>query len=449
MLWTCNRHVDNRIVPSQEILPEHISFNLNIKPILEKSCIRCHTNDGAAPFPLRSHFDFKRKASTIAYVLQYGIMPPWPADTNYQRYVSEHIISNYDRKLLLKYLSNGCNDTDATHEKANDRATANKLNSTYRELTFPSIPIQGNNKDAFLMFKIKLNLPQDTFIDRIEIVPDHKKIVHHVNLHLLQYVEKDQPRLLTSDASVDMDQHDKLTAYQKLGIPTASGQFPMLTPSVANYLPGAESYRLPNGIGGYFVKKNSYLLIDNIHYGPSNKQLSDKSKIRIYFASQPPKRPMRELIIGTGGTGRLTNTVGGSSVPLFIPAHHIDTFILTQKIEKPISLINVNPHMHLLGKYFEAFAIQNGDTIPLIKIKKWDFRWQYFYTFKKIISLMPGAIIYIKGIFDNTAANPLNPNDPPIGVGERKMSMRTTDEMFQLNINYIDYQLGDENISLQ
>lgn len=62
---------------------------------------------------------------------------------------------------------------------------------------------------------------------------------------------------------------------------------------------------------------------------------------------------------------------------------------------------------------------------------------------------MPGAIIYIKGIFDNTAANPLNPNDPPIGVGERKMSMRTTDEMFQLNINYIDYLLGDENISLQ
>ena len=32
----------------------------------------------------------------------------------------------------------------------------------------------------------------------------------------------------------------------------------------------------------------------------------------------------------------------------------------------------------------------NGDTIPLIKIDDWNFRWQYFYTFKKILHLPAG-----------------------------------------------------------
>ena len=97
-----------------------------------------------------------------------------------------------------------------------------------------------------------------------------------------------------------------------------------------------------------------------------------------------------------------------------------------------------------------AFAIQsNGDSIPLIKINQWDFRWQYFYTFKKMQKIPAGSTIFVYGTYDNTKNNPLNPFNPPRVVAEREGSMRTTDEMFQFIITYLPYQNGDENVSLE
>jgi len=110
--------------------------------------------------------------------------------------------------------------------------------------------------------------------------------------------------------------------------------------------------------------------------------------------------------------------------------------------------------MHLLGKSFLAYAVNlKNDTIPLIKIDNWNFRWQYFYTFKKMLKIPAGSEIIVEAIYDNTSNNPDNPFDPPQTISERtgfngKGSMRTTDEMLQFIINYLPYQDGDENIKL-
>jgi hypothetical protein len=107
-----------------------------------------------------------------------------------------------------------------------------------------------------------------------------------------------------------------------------------------------------------------------------------------------------------------------------------------------------------LGKSFWAFAIKpNGDTIPLIRIKRWNFNWQYFYTFKTMVKIPAGSEIVAIAEFDNTTANPYNPNHPPKPVAERwdygGASMRASDEMFQFILTYTPYQKGDENISLE
>ena len=105
--------------------------------------------------------------------------------------------------------------------------------------------------------------------------------------------------------------------------------------------------------------------------------------------------------------------------------------------------------MHLLGKSFLAYAVKpDGDTVHLIRIKTWDFRWQYFYTFTKMVHLPAGTSVEVIATMDNTANNPNNPFHPPQTVEGRNGSMRTTEEMLQLIISYLPYQKGDENISL-
>jgi hypothetical protein len=116
-----------------------------------------------------------------------------------------------------------------------------------------------------------------------------------------------------------------------------------------------------------------------------------------------------------------------------------------------LSILSVNPHMHLLGKTFLAYAITpQKDTIRLVKINKWDFKWQYYYTFKHPLKIPAGSTIYAFGTYDNTDKNPYNPYHPPRDCKERNdfMSMGTTEEMFQFIFTYLPYQPGDEQIDL-
>ena len=151
----------------------------------------------------------------------------------------------------------------------------------------------------------------------------------------------------------------------------------------------------------------------------------------------------------------MMGTNGASKIipPLIIPANEITTHTTFLKIPQDISILTINPHMHLLGKSFKAYAITpNQDTIRLISIPKWDFRWQYFYTFPKMLKIPAQSVIYVKATFDNTTHNYNNPNNPPKEIRERLdnggAGMRTTDEMLQFIITWLPYQVGDEKVSL-
>ena len=145
-------------------------------------------------------------------------------------------------------------------------------------------------------------------------------------------------------------------------------------------------------------------------------------------------------------------TLGISKIvpPLAVPPDTVKKFVTEMRVMESLSLVTVTPHMHLLGKSFLAYAITpSGDTIPLVRIPKWDFRWQYFYKFPSLVKIPAGSLIRAEGVFDNTSGNPNNPYFPPRLIIERNGSMRTTDEMFQLIVQYFQYREGDEKISLE
>ena len=86
-----------------------------------------------------------------------------------------------------------------------------------------------------------------------------------------------------------------------------------------------------------------------------------------------------------------------------------------------------------------------------MRINKWDFRWQYYYTYTNPVKIPKGSVIHVYGVYDNTDKNPNNPFHPPqqIKQGEGNESMQTTEEMFQFIFTYMPYKNGDESISLQ
>jgi len=241
----------------------------------------------------------------------------------------------------------------------------------------------------------------------------------------------------------DAEKVNSLDAYQKMKLANDNGTYPPLRVSAFNYLPGVEPIIYPEGIGTVYIKKKGAFILNTLHYGPTPIDTFDLSEIRLYFAEKPPERNLLELHMGTQGVTAIK--------PEFVVyADSVCQFETRYRVPADISVLTINPHMHLLGKRIKAFAVsENGrDTIPLIDIPKWDFRWQYFYTFEKMLKIPKGYEIVVKAVFDNTINNPFNPFLPPKTIRQAGENMKTTDEMFQFFVNYVRYKEGDENIEL-
>lgn len=426
-------------------LPEKITFSEHIAPVIYENCTPCHRTDGIAPFQLLHYSDLKKKSKTIRYVVSRRIMPPWPADPSYTHFVGEKTLPEETIALLCRWIDTGCPRGDSLKTPPPPEfpkgSMLGKPDLVVRMQK--AVPIEGNNRDLFLLMKLPYEIGKDTFIRAIEFVPDNKKVVHHVNGFLIQYDEKKPHDLFGGSPFANAEDTDFKEAYEAMHLPYKDGSYPMLTPSAVNYLPGVLPYFYPEGIGGLRVKNHGAVFLKDIHYGPSPKAGKDSSYFNFFFMPHPPERPLREMQLGTWGTSPIVP-------PLSIPPDTVMTFTTRQLVKEDISIVTINPHMHLLGKSFTGFVLTpGGDTIPLIRIPSWDFRWQYFYTFPKMVKVPAGSTIVAVGVYDNTTNNPRNPNHPPKTVSERAGSMRTTDEMFQFIINYLPYKPGDENISLE
>ena len=421
-----------------------VTYSQHIAKIIYTHCTPCHRPGSAGTFDLLTYEDARNKDKSIELVTRAEYMPPYPADASYSHFLHEKTLSKEEINLISEWVSNGSPAGDTSKipppPAFNNASLFGKPDLILHMKS--AFIIEGNNRDHFMMMKIPFELPEDTFIRAIEIVPGNKKLVHHINAHLIQYEYDAKKDLNKGEMFVNTELMDKREAYRRLDLQNDDGSYPLLTPSVSNYLPGVEVTIYPEGIGGYKVKRKGVLLLDNIHYGPSPVDTSDSTTFNIFFSASAPVRPTAEFILGTSGISKV-------EPPLVIMPNTVQTFKTHFTLSSDLSLLTVNPHMHLLGKSFLAYAIKpGGDTIPLIRIPVWDFRWQYFYTFNNILKLDKGTTIFVEGTFDNTVNNPLNPFDPPQIVAEREGSMRTTDEMFQFIVTYLPYKKGDEQINL-
>lgn len=430
---------------------QHTTFK-DIAPIIHQKCGICHQKNEVGPFSLITYSDIKQHTNKIKFAIENNYMPPWPADTNYSRFANELILTTSEKEKILQWIQNGCVAGDTNQLFIS--TPFSKSNTPLPDLIIPfqkAISINGNGSDHFFIVKMPYQLDKDTFVQYVEFVPHQKKLVHHVNGHLLKYDDKRKFNYYNGIPYVEEPVNDFVETYQKMGLTYTDTKekdpkkfLPPLIPNTVYYLPGMLPLRYKKGIGGFYLPKNGVFFLNDIHYGPTHQACFDSSYLKIYFAPHRPQRYVYEGQMGTHGMSKITP-------PLIIPPNTIKTFTTTLLIPTDISVIAVNPHMHLLGQTFKSFAVTPfKDTIPLIHIPKWNFNWQYYYIFKNPVVIPKGSVIVALGTYNNTTENPYNPNYPPIEVkeGDGFHSMKATDEMFQFFFQYMIYQPGDDTLSV-
>jgi hypothetical protein len=157
-----------------------------------------------------------------------------------------------------------------------------------------------------------------------------------------------------------------------------------------------------------------------IHYTPSGKATSERLRLGLVFAREPPRYEVKTLPI--------------ADRDLRIPpgaANHVETGSLRLPYDLPI--LSFMAHLHVRGKAFKYELIgADGATETLLDIPRYDFNWQLRYDLKHPRLLPRGSTVRVTAVFDNSAANRANP-DPTKLV---RWGPQTNDEML---IGYLEY----------
>ncbi len=393
------------------------TWSNSVANILYTRCTSCHHSGGIAPFSLITYSDANSNSGDIEDVILSGEMPPWPPDSQFSRYAHERLLTMQERTDILDWVAQGALSGDTT--LAPLPPSYNGLGEIQNPDLISRMPTYTVNtvNDLYRCFVIPSGLATDQYITELEALPGNRGIVHHI----LIYED-------TSSVPSQLDAADPGPGYTNFG---GTGSF--ASKLIGIWVPGQQVSRLPAGMG-IKLSANTNIVIQ-VHYPGGTTGQSDSTEIRFKMTSTP----LREISINPP-----LNHYQLDNGPLFIPANTTKTFTAQYTLPVDISILAVGPHMHLIGKSITSYGVTpTQDTIPFIHIPHWDFHWQGTYSFQKVLYIPAGTTLYSSAFYDNTAANPHNPNNPPQNVS---LGESTTDEMMLVYFAYTGYQTGDENI---
>ncbi|MFT5286622.1 MAG: hypothetical protein ACI8TQ_002792 [Planctomycetota bacterium] len=378
---------------------EEVTYSRDIAPILNANCVQCHRPDDVAPFALQTFEQASKRAGMIAMVTGQRIMPPWRAERGFGRFRDERFLSSRQIDLLKKWADSGAPRGDAKDELplAPVSETRWRLGEPDLEVQMPmDYPVPAAGEDIYRYFVIPSESLTDKAVASVDFRPGNPAVVHHC----LAYIDY-------SGWAREQDAKSDEPGFAVWGNDLSGRMQP-----VTGWAPGSPPSVYPDGIAMELKRGGDFVL--EVHYHPNGKATTDKSALALYFTDEPIEKFADTIFMGTedvdieAGDGAYARRIY-----MDVPAD--------------ITLIDVLPHMHFIGRSVEAFATTpDGQALPLIKISDWDFRWQDTYVYREPLRLPKGSRINAFFEYDNTAANPFNPNSPPARIQE---GWQTTDEM--------------------
>lgn len=401
------------------------TYHREVVRILQKNCQDCHRPGQVAPFSLLSYEQASKRAADIVDVTEARKMPPWPASTEEGGpFRDARVLTGSEIATLDAWREAGCPEGDPG-DAPTPREWASEWVLGEPDLVLTpseSYTLGADGGDEHHVFVLPTALTEGKWIATVDFRPGNPKVVHH----LLSAFD-------TAGRARALDEADPGPGYKVFG---GFGLVP--SGGLSGWAPGKRPQTLPDGIGRYLPAGADVLL--QVHYHKSGKVETDRTSIGFYFARAPIDKRVRGAMVTPPRKGFL-----GLRPDLLIPAGAAN-YAVTGSIEVPddVRLFGVTPHMHWLGKDFLLKATRpDGSTLTLIKVDQWNFNWQGSYDLVSPLPLPKGTRVEMLAHFDNSAANPDNPNSPPKAV---RWGEQTTDEMC---IGFLQWTLDSEHLNNQ
>ncbi len=401
-------------ISTSVLAADAVTFNKDIAPIVVDRCGTCHRPGGSAPFSLLTYAEAKRRATLVASATKSRYMPPWKADPANGPFVDQHPLSETEIDLIQRWVTTGAaeGNPDDTPARLRD-AQAGKLWTGSWQLGAPDLVVtlpeaytlQADGTDVFRIFVVPLPVDRVRYVRGLEFRPGNPKVVHHANI-----------RVDATPASRALDEADEGPGYS--GLILRSADYP--EGHFLGWTPGQVAPLLPKSLAWRLAPRTD--LVIEVHMQPSGKPELVQPSIGLYFSDEPPTRTPAMLRLGRQN--------------IDIPAgdaHYLVTDSYTLPVDAEV--LALQPHAHYRARDIRGEAtLPDGTKRTLIHIGDWDFRWQHVFQFVQPFWLPKGTTLSMQYRYDNSTANPRNPEHPP---KRAQWGQRSSDEMGDLWIQVL------------
>ena len=397
------------------------TFAHDIAPIVYQHCSICHRPGEAGPFPLLRYEDVKKRARQIAEVTASRFMPPWLPQPGYGDFAGELRLSDAEIQRIAEWASHGAPEGSAADIPPPPDFTAGWMLGPPDMVLEAQRPflVPADGPDLFWNFIFTPTVAATRYVRAIEIRPGDPRAVHHANLYVDRLHSARRQETGHGAGFAGMDPDIEHNAFDP-----GEGHFLF-------WKPGSPPYVDPDGLAWRLEPGTDLVL--NTHLHPSGKSEEARPSIGLYFTDKPPNRFPALMQLEHDGALR-------------IPAGATD-FTISDDFRLPldVDVLAIYPHAHYLGKLLEAWArLPDGTRKWLIRIRDWDLNWQGVYRYREPVFLPKGSVVSMRFHYDNSAANPRNPNHPPRLV---EGGDQATDEMGHLWLQVLPAGARDQRAS--
>ena len=419
------------VAVSDVSVPDHPTYYEHVRPIIEASCIACHSDGQIAAYaPFGDPQDVLFVAEDIKFQVVSGIMPPWMPSRDTLPLKHDRSLSDREIATIAAWVDEGAALGDP----------ADYLPATTAGFSFPQIradltlqldePYTPDEDllDDYRCFAFPLAIESPQFISGYEFSPSVAQMAHHGILYL---VEKELDAEI--QARSNADGRPGWSCYGSTGL-SESGDI------IATWTPGTFGIEFPSGTG--YLIDPSQIVVLQMHYNLGTTRQPDHTRIFL------------QLETGESGLAELTTIPLSAPVEIPCPAgsegpqcerenaldriaelygaelrnlpdrrlrrcgqtledyadntgENARTFCeFPSPFFEPLTVYGVLGHMHELGRSFRMeLNPDSDDSVLLLDIPRWDFHWQDRYQFVEPVTITFASVLRMSCTWDNSLSD--------------------------------------------
>lgn len=368
-----------------------------VAPILQEKCANCHVEGGVGPFAMSSHQMVQGWSPMMREVLMTKRMPPAQVDPNINHFDNANYMSAQELQALIHWIDAGSPRGKTLEDPLTKIAPIEaqwQLGEPDFIVAVPAITVPATGVLDYENVTINLPFDKEVWVKSVQHIPGDSRVLHH----LLSFIVP-----ANYDERIVEGENDE---YREL---------------LESYAPGKEAASTYPQSSGVRIPKGSAVQM-SLHYTPFGKEVIDRTRIGLYFASEEPAHQYSTYSLSHGGKN--------IRIPAGVNDHKMSA---SHVFAEDIVLHGLRPHMHYRGKHMRMSVIYpNGTQADILNVPDYSFAWQPTYRLSEPMRLPAGSRVLIEGAFDNSEYNLGNPDPRAIVKG----GAQSWDEMF---IGYFSY----------